>query len=335
MEEESVSMVLSDGANVIEVSDSNSSNAPSAIRKRMRCNGNNSVPSQFKGVVPQPNGHWGSQIYANHQRIWLGTFKSETEAAMAYDSAAIKLRSGENAHRNFPFTNITMEEPKFQRSYSTEAVLNMIRDGTYPSRFYEFLRNKHLSAEAELNKRIDARCYRKYLCTQLFEKQLTPSDVGKLNRLVIPKKYATRFFPIIPRSNQENGDVVQLAFYDRSMALWVFQYCYWSSSQSYVFTRGWNRFVREMQLRPNDSLGFFLCECRENEVVTRTFFMIDTHGKYSAAAEKVAMEVELQRRLDSIAAESDDIKNVEMVDQQPVIRAEKKGFKLFGTSIIQ
>lgn len=30
----------------------------------------------------------------------------------------------------------------------------------------------------------------------LFEKALTPSDVGKLNRLVFPKHYAERFFPL-------------------------------------------------------------------------------------------------------------------------------------------
>ena len=30
----------------------------------------------------------------------------------------------------------------------------------------------------------------------LFEKPLTPSDVGKLNRLVIPKQHAERYFPL-------------------------------------------------------------------------------------------------------------------------------------------
>ncbi|XP_057774922.1 AP2/ERF and B3 domain-containing transcription factor At1g50680-like [Salvia miltiorrhiza] len=72
---------------------------------------------RFKGVVPQPNGHWGAQIYANQQRIWLGTFKSETSAAIAYDSAAMKLRHGDS-HTNFPPTAL---ELGFQSQLSTEA----------------------------------------------------------------------------------------------------------------------------------------------------------------------------------------------------------------------
>ncbi|KAJ6325922.1 hypothetical protein OIU78_013085 [Salix suchowensis] len=73
---------------------------------------------KFKGIVPQKNGHWGAQIYANHQRIWLGTFKTEKEAAMAYDSAAIKLRSTD-LHRNFPWNDHNVQEPSFQNQYST------------------------------------------------------------------------------------------------------------------------------------------------------------------------------------------------------------------------
>ncbi|CAL9199278.1 unnamed protein product [Musa hybrid cultivar] len=44
--------------------------------------------SWYKGVVPQPNGRYGSQIYERHQRVWLGNFGDEAEAARAYDVAA-------------------------------------------------------------------------------------------------------------------------------------------------------------------------------------------------------------------------------------------------------
>ncbi|KAL2323820.1 hypothetical protein Fmac_022878 [Flemingia macrophylla] len=208
---------------------------------------------KFKGVVPQQNGNWGAQIYAHHQRIWLGTFKSEREAAMAYDSASIKLRSGE-CHRNFPWNDQTVQEPMFQSHYSVEAVLSMIRDGTYPSHFATFLSTHQ--AQQGLAKHISLNGDEKFCCTQLFQKELTPSDVGKLNRLVIPKKHAVTYFPY---ANDESVDV-EVVFYDKLMRLWKFRYCYWKSSQSYVFTRGWNRFVKDKNLKAKDIVAFFICE---------------------------------------------------------------------------
>lgn len=226
---------------------------------------------KFKGVVPQQNGNWGAQIYANHQRIWLGTFKSEREAAMAYDSASIKLRSGDS-HRNFPWNDQTVQEHQFQSHYSTETMLSMIRDGTYPSRFATFLSTRQ-TQQGGVPKHVTLKgdCKEQLCCTQLFQKELTPSDVGKLNRLVIPKKHAVTYFPNVSdggaESHEENvsGDV-EVAFYDRLMRLWKFRYCYWKSSQSYVFTRGWNRFVKDKKLKAKDTIAFFMCEpvdCRK------------------------------------------------------------------------
>ncbi|KAF7837125.1 AP2/ERF and B3 domain-containing transcription factor [Senna tora] len=241
----------------------------------MNGSSSNNNMQKFKGVVPQQNGHWGAQIYANHQRIWLGTFKSEREAAMAYDSATIKLRSGES-HRNFPWNDQTVQEPHFQSHYTTEAILSMIRDGTYPSKFASFListqtqtltltltlNNEDHHQEAGItrmqNNNNNNGDEEKFSCTLLFQKELTPSDVGKLNRLVIPKKHASRYFPYVSGSAEEGGDIddhnnyistennnnnsdTELVFYDKLMRSWKFRYCYWRSSQSFVFTRGWNR----------------------------------------------------------------------------------------------
>ncbi|KAG0460579.1 hypothetical protein HPP92_020876 [Vanilla planifolia] len=166
--------------------------------------------ARFKGVVLQQNGHWGAQIYFHHSRIWLGTFKSELAAARAYDSAAAKLHRGDT-HRNFPCTEVTVHEPAFQDRFTTEAVLDMIRDGS-----------RHVSAPAAVAAADGV------VFEELFSKELTPSDVGKLNRLVIPKS--------TPR-----GVGVSLLLLEEQ--------------PSYVFTKGWNKFVKEKGLRARDTVG--------------------------------------------------------------------------------
>lgn len=237
---------------------------------------------RFKGVVPQQNGHWGAQIYANQQRIWLGTFKSEISAAMAYDSAAVKLRNGDS-YRNFPLTSL---EPQFQSHLSTDAVLNMIRDGSYAAKFSDFLR----SQQGEMGLGLDLSSI--HGCTPLFQKELTPSDVGKLNRLVIPKRYALKHFPSVPH----HGD--SLEFYDRAMTLWKFRYCYWKSSQSFVFTRGWNRFVKAKGLRSNDTIAFYMYHTHFGN----SFLVIDVAAKDGEPS-------------------------------SPIITTGPKGFRLFGVQI--
>ncbi|KAK3022958.1 hypothetical protein RJ639_046776 [Escallonia herrerae] len=88
----------------------------------------------------------------------------------------------------------------------------------------------------------------------MFEKQLTPSDVGKLNRLVIPKQQAEKHFPFNGGSGGENGQL--LSFEDETGHSWRFRYSYWSSSQSYVLTKGWSRFIKEKHLSAGDTVLF-------------------------------------------------------------------------------
>ncbi|EOY32454.1 AP2/B3 transcription factor family protein, putative [Theobroma cacao] len=267
-----------------ETSDCGNSNYPLRASKRSRHETNASL-ARFKGVVPQQNGHWGAQIYANHQRIWLGTFKSEKEAAMSYDSAAIKLRSVDS-HRNFPWAEHNIQEPNFQSLYSTEDVLNMIRAGSYQAKFAEFVnilseRNGILGSKSVNKNLVHGDIH--FSCVQLFQKELTPSDVGKLNRLVIPKKYAVKYFPYICENDEENVagvgvEEMELVFYDRLMRTWKFRYCYWRSSQSFVFTRGWNRFVKEKKLKERDIITFHTCECPALvEKDALNFFLIDVN----------------------------------------------------------
>lgn len=87
---------------------------------------------------------------------------------------------------------------------------------------------------------------------RLFEKPLTPSDVGKLNRLVIPKQHAEKHFPL--NAGAENG--LLLGFEDEVGKSWRFRYSYWNSSQSYVLTKGWSRFVKEKRLDAGDVVVF-------------------------------------------------------------------------------
>lgn len=87
----------------------------------------------------------------------------------------------------------------------------------------------------------------------MFDKVVTPSDVGKLNRLVIPKQHAEKYFPLDSSTNEKG---LLLNFEDRTGKQWRFRYSYWNSSQSYVMTKGWSRFVKEKKLDAGDVVSF-------------------------------------------------------------------------------
>ncbi|XP_024985371.1 B3 domain-containing protein At2g36080-like [Cynara cardunculus var. scolymus] len=90
----------------------------------------------------------------------------------------------------------------------------------------------------------------------MFEKPLTPSDVGKLNRLVIPKQHAEKYFPLGGGDAADQQKDLLLSFEDESGKLWRFRYSYWNSSQSYVLTKGWSRYVKEKRLDAGDVVLF-------------------------------------------------------------------------------
>ncbi|XP_039028435.1 AP2/ERF and B3 domain-containing transcription factor At1g51120-like [Hibiscus syriacus] len=321
-----------------ETSVSGNSNYKHRPSKRARHDHGGSLP-RFKGLAPQQNGNWGAQIYANHQRIWLGTFKSEKEAALAYDSAAIKLRCAGDTQRNFPWTDLNIQEPAFQSLYSNEDVLNMIRDGSYQAKLEDFVKilsKKDGKSTTNLNKKL-VHGNTQFSCTQLFQKELTPSDVGKLNRLVIPKKYAVKHFPQICETGRQSlaGEVedTELVFYDKLMATWKFRYCYWRSSQSFVFTRGWSRFVKEKKLSEKDTVTFYACERPGGDQNGRNFFLIDvnyngekdtleTSADDDCLEDNMELELELNLGKKSYCKISSEDKTVE-----------KKSVTLFGVQI--
>ncbi|KAF8053667.1 hypothetical protein N665_1386s0001 [Sinapis alba] len=98
----------------------------------------------------------------------------------------------------------------------------------------------------------------------MFDKVVTPSDVGKLNRLVIPKQHAERYFPLDNSSDNNKG--LLLNFEDRIGITWSFRYSYWNSSQSYVMTKGWSRFVKDKKLDAGDIVSFHRGSCNKDKL---------------------------------------------------------------------
>ncbi|VFQ85499.1 unnamed protein product [Cuscuta campestris] len=214
--------------------------------------------SRFKGVVPQPNGRWGAQIYEKHQRVWLGTFNEEEEAGRVYDIAAQRFR-GRDAVTNFKPMSVSdmgEYEAAFLNSHSKAEIVDMLRKHTYADEL-EQARRAFAASSGVLGRRNpdSAAGGTEKSRERLFEKAVTPSDVGKLNRLVIPKQQAEKHFPL------QNGGAVTskgllLNFEDGSGKVWRFRYSYWNSSQSYVLTKGWSRFVKEKCLKAGDIVSF-------------------------------------------------------------------------------
>ncbi|XP_074324359.1 AP2/ERF and B3 domain-containing transcription factor At1g51120-like [Apium graveolens] len=197
--------------------------------------------SSFKGVVALMNENWAAHLYINHNWICIGIFKTEEEADMAYESTTAKLLI-DSLHKNLLKTDNIAQEPNFQKQVCIADSLSCRSVNIF-----------------EAQRQQD--CTR----TRLFEKVLTPSDVGRLSRIGIPKIYASCF----------SCDSHELALYDQSMTLWNFRYGVCKGSNSHVLSSGWKDFVQAKDLRSADKVIFFKCEHFETGSVVHSSFAID------------------------------------------------------------
>ncbi|CAN1140540.1 AP2/ERF and B3 domain-containing transcription factor At1g50680 [Linum perenne] len=177
----------------------------------------------------------------------------------------------------------------------------------------------------------------KWCSTRLFQKELTPSDVGKLNRLVIPKKFALKYFSYIFEHQGQWKEI--LVFYDKGMKSWNFRYCYWRSSQSFVFTRGWNRFVKENKLKEKDIVTFYRCtllhHANNNKATHDEFFFIDvTRQNMSDVFMCEGYGFNLRPHMIQTEGKNLVYDNKNSSKTISTINVQEKGVRLFGVQIL-
>ncbi|XP_027173454.1 B3 domain-containing protein At2g36080-like isoform X1 [Coffea eugenioides] len=202
--------------------------------------------NHFSSDLPETHYWWPQQQHHYHHTMEPSSAKTPPSRPNTTTAAAF----WPNSHLYRP---ISAHNPHNSAAFSFD--LNNEEEDEAPAIEDERESNARIiSAKQEEDKEIVPK-------EPLFEKPLTPSDVGKLNRLVIPKQHAEKYFPLSGGGGGGNNDSggekgLLLSFEDESGKGWRFRYSYWNSSQSYVLTKGWSRFVKEKRLDAGDVVLF-------------------------------------------------------------------------------